>query len=113
MCVSVLLLACGLYFLLLLNGQHFTNAVVFCGCAAASALFWVPAARPAQHSDGRLLARSVIAGHLIAILHIGVSLPRRQRLQTGYNNVKDQLRALHEYLLPVPSDAANNGSRKR
>ena len=85
---TVVLVAPGVLALLLLNGQHFTNALVFVGCVTASGLLWF--------SYRSACARqSVERGHLALLLHVVVivavaaSLPARYQKQQTFNKAVD------------------------
>lgn len=83
--LSALLALPGILFLLLLNGQVFTNALVFLALWTASLAVWAPAAIRRRAGRRRRLAVYVILGHLAFMLAIGVSLPRRYRWQKAFN----------------------------
>ncbi len=76
-CVLLFLAVC---FLLLLNGQTFTNhlvAIMFC---AASALLWVPLA-----TKNRPLALWAVLVHVLVIALIAAQLPESYHFQAKVN----------------------------
>ena len=80
---SVVLWMIGIVFLLLLNGQVFTNTLVFIGCVAASAVCWLPLMFDV---DVRRRAAALIALHVF-LLSIAVGfLPGNYQAQTRWND---------------------------
>ncbi|MEM7316662.1 MAG: hypothetical protein AAF497_26310, partial [Planctomycetota bacterium] len=80
-----ILLFVGTCFLLLLNGQHFTNRLIFLGFVAASALLW-------YRHRGRNRSRNPNAGRFALLIHVillvafAATLPDAYSRQNGFNN---------------------------
>ncbi len=85
----VIFIALG--FLFFLDGQVFTNTLVFLGLMALSAFLWVPLLVWAKPNHRRF-ALWVICGHVILIVFFASGLPELHRRQQKFNNVRDQLR---------------------
>lgn len=77
--LSCLLLFVGCLFLLLMNGQLFTNQLVFLGFCAASGLLWLGPAREQR------LAQWVIVVHAAVILATLIMLPGSYEFQKKFN----------------------------
>ena len=86
------LLFVGVIFLLLLNGQVFTNGIVFLGCAVLSATLWVPHLFPSPRNEHARLAFYILLAHLVLIATFASSLPSRYRWQQGFNDTINELR---------------------
>lgn len=82
---SAVFLIAGCVFLLLLNGQVFTNTLIFLGFVATSGLVWLRfLGRPAD-KDSRRLAFIVIFAHLCVIVAFARDLPVKYRWQDKFN----------------------------
>ena len=79
------LLTVGVAFLLLLNGQVFTNALVFLGFCTASLVAWIPLVVRSENRGQRRLAFYVIVFHVVLVLGTAPSLPRRYEWQKSFN----------------------------
>lgn len=55
------------------------------GLCTASLALWIPMAIPSVRHDRRRLAVYVVLGHLVLILGIAASLPRRYESQKDFN----------------------------
>jgi hypothetical protein len=82
---SSILLFIGFSFLLLVNGQVFTNRIWFLGFLAPSGLLWVRRWR-----ESRRLTLSVLLLHAILMLAIIASLPGRFREQNRFNEKMEE-----------------------
>jgi hypothetical protein len=89
---SGILLVIGVCFLLLLNGQFFTNTLVFLGLVVLSTILWAPVLVRARQNDYRRLALYVIFGHLVLIVFFATGLPEYHRRQQRFNNMRNELR---------------------
>lgn len=89
--LTALLLSIGGCFLLLLNGQVFTNTLVFLACAAVSALLCLPTLLTPRSPDRRRLAFYVVIGHVAVILAIAVGLPGLHQKQQRFNDTRNEL----------------------
>ncbi|HUE72513.1 MAG TPA: hypothetical protein VMP01_16635 [Pirellulaceae bacterium] len=87
--LSCLLVLIGSIFLLLMNGQLFTNRLIFLGFCGASALLWL---WPALSREQRL-ARWIIGVHLVVMLATLVLLPASYEFQKEFNSKMEKLRA--------------------
>lgn len=89
---SGVLLLVGAYFLLLLNGQVFTNTLVFVACMAGSAILWGPLLLRSRDEDHRRIALYVIFGHVILIILFASGLSELHRRQQEFNDTRSRLR---------------------
>ncbi len=80
-----ILLFVGTCFLLLLNGQHFTNRLIFLGSVAASTLLWYRY-RVRNHSRAPNAGRFALLIHLILLVTFAATLPDAYSRQNGFNN---------------------------
>ena len=87
-CVSGLLLLVAVCFLLLLNGQQFTNSLVAAAICVFSALLWAPLA-----VKNRQVALWVVLIHVLIVAVIVSRLPESYRLQERLNNRATSRRA--------------------
>jgi hypothetical protein len=84
--VSGILLAFGVFFLLLLDGQVFTNTLVFLWLCTASCLVWVGMLPVLRGKDRERLATYVILAHVVLIAAFSLTLPAKSAWQRGFNN---------------------------
>jgi hypothetical protein len=89
---TVLLLFMGCCFLLLLNGQVFTNALIFLGFGAVSGLLWCRLVLGTKHQGYQRLAFGVIVGHIVVMTALMIGLPAKYRWQQEFNNKVNELR---------------------
>ncbi len=90
--ISALLLVVGTLVLNVLNGQTYSNAIVFLAFCVASSAPWVPLAFQSQHRPRRALAVCILIGHLILLAIVAQSLPRRAEFQRTFNENVQKLR---------------------
>ena len=88
---SSLLLFVGVVFLLLLNGQVFTNAVVFLGLCTISSLLWLPLRVPTPCKQYRRWEFYVLLGHLLVIIAFATGLRDRYHRQKTFNAAAEKL----------------------
>lgn len=82
---TLILLFVGGCFLLLLNGQVFTNTLVFIGFTATSAMMWMRyALRSRKESSGRL-GMYVLLAHVIVLFVCVLGLPEKHHWQQEFN----------------------------
>jgi uncharacterized membrane protein len=79
-------------FLLLLNGQVFTNAIVFLGFAVTSSVLWLPIIFRSKHNDHRRIAAWIFLGHLAVMIAFATGLPDKYDWQQKFNNAGNELR---------------------
>lgn len=89
--ISGILLFVGTCFLLLLNGQHFTNRLIFIGFVAASAFQWYRY-RTLVHARDSDVGRFALLIHLILLLALAATLPDAYSRQNDFNNAIERLR---------------------
>jgi hypothetical protein len=82
---TVILLGIGGCFLLLLNGQVFTNTLIFLGFALASSSTWLRAAIRSQQSRNQRLAFYVLFGHVFFIIVFAADMPDKYHWQQRFN----------------------------
>lgn len=87
----------GLLFLgacnqLLLNGQVFTNTVVFLVFVAISAVLWLPILVRSQDEDHRRIALYVLFAHAVIFVLFATGLPELKRAQQRGNQIRQELR---------------------
>ncbi|MFO0914068.1 MAG: hypothetical protein U0795_14005 [Pirellulales bacterium] len=82
----------GVVFLLLLNGQIFTNAVVFLCLCLMSCLLWISVGAQLPQRGDRRIVRYVVLGHIAIIVAVSLTLPGRYQWQAGFNARVEQLR---------------------
>ena len=88
--ISIVLWVFGVFFLLLLNGQHFTNGLVFLGAIVVSGVLWT---RYFVRSNNRhRLATYALLFHLVIAVAVTTVLPKRYRRQQQFNNRINELR---------------------
>ncbi len=90
--LTALLLMVGVGFLWLLNGQVFTNALIFLGFCTASLVVWIPLAVSSPDRGRRPLALLVIGVHVGLMLGIASSLPGRYEWQKEFNAKSESFR---------------------
>jgi len=88
--VSLLAVLLGCVCMLLLNGQTFTNALVFLALATLSLLIWISILASSRRL--RRLSIWVIAGHVVIMLFVVVSLPDRHGFQERFNRKMREIR---------------------
>lgn len=82
---TLFLLFVGGCFLLLMNGQVFTNTLVFLAFTATSAMMWTQYAfRSRQESSGRV-DMYVLLAHVIVLIAFAIGLPGKYRWQQEFN----------------------------
>jgi hypothetical protein len=89
--LSGVLLLIGACFLLLLNGQVFTNTLVFLGLCAASALLWIRFVSRSERNRLRRLAWYVVFGHIVLIVALVPGLRHKYAWQKGFNAKMESL----------------------
>lgn len=85
------LLLVGALFLLLLNGQHFTNRLIFLGFVAASAFLWYRF-RVRARSQAPNAGRLALIVHLILLVAFAATLPDAYSRQSSFNNTIERLK---------------------
>lgn len=83
---TICLLIIGGFFLLLLNGQVFTNSLVFLACVVASGAFWLRFIVRAGQIDQQRLAFYALLIHAVFMIAFATGLPAKHRWQQGFNN---------------------------
>ena len=86
----------GMLFLLLLNGQVFTNALVFLACVFLSGLLWVRLLVRSVVDERRHLALKAVILHLMVLVGFSTGLPKKYRWQQRFNNSVNELREKSE-----------------
>lgn len=86
------LLFIGVCNLLLLNGQVFTNTVVFLVFVAISAVLWLPILVRFQDEDHRRIALYVLFAHAVLVVFFATGLPELKRSQERRNEMREELR---------------------
>ena len=86
-----ILLFVGTCFLLLLNGQHFTNRLIFLGFVAVSAFLWYRH-RARNHSRDPNAGRFALLIHLILLVAFAATLPDAYSRQNGFNNASKRIK---------------------
>lgn len=89
---SGILLSVGTCFLLLLNGQHFTNRLIFLGFVAASAILWYQH-RAHNHSRDANAGRFALLMHVVLLVAFAASLPAAYSQQNVFNKAIDHIKA--------------------
>ncbi len=106
--VSGALLFVGVCFLLQMNGQTFTNALIFLALCGISLLIWTSLLVAPNHQlDRRRLAFYVILGHVALIVAIAPNLPGQYRFQQKFNAAMESSRQ------PANPKAIDNETRYR
>jgi hypothetical protein len=89
---SVILLLVGASFLLLLNGQHFTNRLMLLAFVSASGLLWaryryrlLARANDADGVDVAGAGRFALVVHLILLIALAATLPSTYASQNEFN----------------------------
>ena len=90
--LSGVLLLIGICNLLLLNGQFFTNTVVFLAFVTLSAITWLPVLLRSKVEDHRRIALYVLFAHAVVVLFFATGLPDDYRRQHEFNKRRDGLR---------------------
>lgn len=80
-----ILLLVGTSFLLLLNGQHFTNRLIFLGFTSTSGLVWYWYREHAISRDSSA-GRLALLIHLILLIAFAATLPDAYSRQNAFNN---------------------------
>jgi hypothetical protein len=86
---SVLLMLIGTFFLLLLNGQVFTNSLIFLFCWITSLGIWLTRPNQKPRKIGAVL---LIALHLLLIGYVLLGLRASYEWQTKFNQRINQMR---------------------
>ena len=82
---SIVLCLIGTCFFLLLNGQTFTNSLVFLLCWATSLIIWFPEIRRSRYGiQVRLIC--VLGLHLVAIAFVCLGLRYSYEFQKNFND---------------------------
>ena len=89
--MSSLLLFIGGMSLLLLNGQVFTNSLVFLGLCMLSGLIWLPLA--VRRRPWHLLGCCVVAVHVAILLGVLCYLPSAYKFERAFDAKMEQIRA--------------------
>ena len=108
--LSGILLFVGTCFLLLLNGQHFTNRLVFLGLVAVSAFLWYRFRSRARAHDPNA-GRFALLIHLILFLAFAVTLPDAYSRQSNFNNAINRLKPQSRTLTPENPTTSQHTSR--
>ncbi len=87
---SVILWLLGVFMLLLLNGQVFSNALVFLGLVAMSAIMWGRLLIRRNRSIQRRLAVCVLIAHFVVLFIVAIVLPSRFRQQQEHNRTVER-----------------------
>jgi hypothetical protein len=82
---SVLFLFTGGCFLLLLNGQLFTNTLIFLGFAAVSGMMWIRYVLRAGKNAGTRLGVYVLLAHVVVLIVLMAGLPGKYRRKQEFN----------------------------
>jgi hypothetical protein len=82
---SVILLFIGGCCLLLLNGQVFTNTLIFLGFVALSGMMWIRYVVRVSENAGRRLGAYVLLAHVVVLIAFAAGLPRKYRGQQEFN----------------------------
>lgn len=90
--LTAILLLVGTCFLLLLNGQHFTNRIVFLASVAASALLWIRYRTRAYSYDSNA-GKFALVIHLILLIAFAATLPDAYWGQQDFNNTIKRIKA--------------------
>ena len=86
------LLFAGTLFLLLMNGQHFTNRVIFLGFVAASTFLWYRF-RVRARSQNPKAGRFALIVHLILLAAFAATLPDAYSQQTSFNKAIEAIKS--------------------
>lgn len=86
---SVLLMVIATMFLLLLNGQEFTNSIVFLGCWITSLAIWLTKATQKPRKIGLVLP---IGLHVVMIAFVVSGLRGSYERQVKFNQRMNQIR---------------------
>lgn len=89
--LSGILLFIGMCFLLLLNGQQFTNRLIFLGFVSASGFLWFRH-RARNHSCDPNAGRFAIAIHLILLIAFAATLPDAYSRQNDFNDAINRIK---------------------
>ena len=92
---SGLLAVASLFFILLLNGQSFTNGMVVLLLCIGSASLWLPLV--VKQGEHRRLAMIVALGHVVLVVAICAQLPAQYEAQQRFNETMQQLRDPHSF----------------
>ena len=76
----------GVLALLLLNGQHFTNTLIFLGCVVISGLLWTRFYFSSKN-DTQQSGRVAVLFHVVIIFAGAVTLPKCYHAQMKFNNM--------------------------
>ena len=94
-----ILLFVGTIFLLLLNGQHFTNRLIFLGFVVASALLWYQHRARTRSRDPNA-GRFALLIHLILLIAFAATLPDAYSRQNGFNNAIKRIKTQSQNSTP-------------
>ena len=97
--VTGILLLVGACFLLLMNGQHFTNRLIFLGFVSASGLLWLRFRVKSRSRDPNA-GRFALLIHLILLVAFAATLPDAYSRQSGFNNVINQFKTQSQTATP-------------
>ena len=102
--ITGILLFIGTCFLLLLNGQHFTNRLVFLTLVAVSGSIWYRY-RARAYSHDPNAGRLSLMLHLILLVAFAVTLPDAFSRQNGFNSAIERVtieRVSDQSRTPIP-----------
>lgn len=91
--LSGILLTVGTLFLLLLNGQHFTNRVIFVAFVASSAFLWFRF-RLSNASNDSVTGRIPLLIHVAVFVIFSATLPDAYRQQEKFNTRSDRIKTI-------------------
>jgi threonine/homoserine efflux transporter RhtA len=72
-------------FLLLLNGQVFTNTLVFLAFAAVSGMMWIRYVVRSRKDAGARLGVYVLLAHIVVLIAFAAGLPAKYHSQQEFN----------------------------
>ena len=93
--VSCILLFVGTCFLLLLNGQHFTNAVFVLAFVLASAGLWMRF-RARAKAKTPTAGKSALMIHAILFFAFAATLPNAYTKQRNFNDAVNRIKTLNQ-----------------
>lgn len=94
-----ILLFVGTCCLLLLNGQHFTNRLIFLACVACSGFLWYRF-RACAHAHDPNAGRFALLIHLILLVAFAATLPDAYSRQNNFNNAINRIKSQSETRTP-------------
>lgn len=83
---TALLIFIGFSFLCLLNGQVFTNQLVFLGCVAASCVLWIRFIKRSPDPGIELGVLLILMIHVMILVSFSKGLPDLYRWQQRFND---------------------------